>query len=158
MCNGGASWRQTPFARCSKELCYHLLCIRSLEQNVVELLKSLCVYLQPRGEDLLQLIENECSSTTYSTEVNVSEEEVGDKNPQSNDQVVPIDLEECRDEPKVVDPECLVQDPEGNDICISQNLEGDNYYHGYICLSMQLCFTQIKDLQEGKNVDGAVIY
>ena len=106
------------------------------------------MYLQPRGEDLLQLVENECSSTTYSTEANVSEEEVGDKNPQSNDQVVPIDLEECRDEPKVVDPECRVQDPEGNDI--SQKVEGD-----ITTVEFEPCFTQIKDLQEGKTVDSA---
>ena len=29
---------------------------------------------------------------------------------------MPIDLEECHDEPKVLDHEFLLEDPEGNDI------------------------------------------
>ena len=105
------------------------------------------MYLQPRGEDLL---ENECSSTTHSTEVNVPEEEAGDNGLQSNDQVVPIDLEECHDEPnlKVVDLECLEEDPEGN--YISQKVEGD-----ITTVEFEPCFTQIKDLQEGKSGDSA---
>jgi len=63
---------------------------------------------QPGHEELLQLLENECrgcSSTTQSVEVNVSQKEAGDVDPQSNDQVV---LEECH------------EDPEG-----SQKLKGD---------------------------------
>ena len=89
-------------------------------------IESLCVYLQPGGEELLELLENGCSSTINTTEVNVSEEEARDNDPQSNDQVVPIDSEECRDEH---DRECLLQDPEGNDI--TQKSECDCYY-GYI--------------------------
>jgi len=52
-------------------------------------------------EELLQLLENECrgcSSTTQSVEVNVSQKEAGDVDPQSNDQVV---LEECYEDQKV---------------------------------------------------------
>ena len=59
---------------------------------------------------------NRCSSTTYSTEVNASEEEAVDNGLQSNDQVVPIDLEECHDEPKVLHLKGCLEDTKGNDI------------------------------------------
>lgn len=72
------------------------------------------MYLQPGHEELLELlVYKEGSSTVHSTEVNVFQEEDSADDPQSNDQAVPITLE--HNESKVLDLECLLEDPEGND-------------------------------------------
>ena len=47
--------------------------------------------------------------------MNVPEEEAGDNGLQSNDQVVPIDLD-CRDELKVLHLKGCLEDTKGNDI------------------------------------------
>ena len=75
--------------------------------------KSVDAGYEPGHEDLLNLLEKECKSTTQSAEVNIpQEEEAGDDDPQSNDQVVQIGLEEFHNEPDL--EQCLLEDPGGN--------------------------------------------
>ena len=78
-----------------------------LEKFLSALRKSANAGNQPGHEQLLELLENECrgcSSTTQSAEMNVFLFQKHGNDPQSNDQVMQIDLEECHDEPKVLDP------------------------------------------------------
>ena len=85
---------------------------KGLEKFLSALRKSANAGNQPGHEELLQLFDSEykdrCSSTTLSAEVNVSQNEAGYNDPQSNDQVPPvveIYQEEYDDEPKVPDLE-----------------------------------------------------
>ena len=95
---------------------------KGLEKFLSALRKSANAGNQPGHEELLQLFDNEykdrCSSTTLSVEVNVSQNEAGDNDPQSNDQVPPvvqIYQEEYDDEPKVPNLEghLSLEDTEG---------------------------------------------
>jgi len=94
---------------------------RGLEKFLSALRKSANAGNQPGHEELLQLLENECkegSSITQSAEMNASQKETGDDDPQSNDQVPPVVqiLEECHDGQLVSDLEGPLDEPEGNDI------------------------------------------
>ena len=98
---------------------------RGLEKFLSALRKSANAGNQPGHEELLQILEtqNECkedSSITQSAEVNASQEETGDNDLQSNDQVPPVvqilDLEECHDGQMVSDRDGPLEEPEGNDI------------------------------------------
>ena len=81
-----------------------------LEKFLSALRKSANTGDQPGHEELLQLLENDCkdrSSITQSAEMNVSQKE---DDPQSNDQVAQVDLEDCH-EPNILALEAPWEDP-----------------------------------------------
>ena len=98
-----------------------------LEKFLSALRKSANAGNEPGHEELLQLLEcKDCSSTTQSAEVNVSQKEAGNNDPQSNEEVAQIVLEDCHDEPNVLDLklEGPLDDPEGNITSRMYNIVG----------------------------------